>query len=160
MAGDHQLGWRERELPATGEQAMTDGLVYYALDATRKTQVLKIGHTTNLAQRMQALRQITMSAQTPIVLAVEEGSITLERARHDQFHEQRHHGEWFLYDGLLQKFLIEMEHPVSYLLDRPYLWPHAGGWASISTAAGQQRWPSAISTPYDGDDEDRPPVRF
>jgi hypothetical protein len=122
---------------------MIDGLVYYALDATRHAQYLKIGYTTGLKARMIALREITASGQQPIVLALEEGSLTLERERHGQFADLRSHGEWFRYTDALPEFVGSLEHPYSYLLDRPSLWPYAGGWGPLSTLAGGQKPPGA-----------------
>jgi hypothetical protein len=121
---------------------MTTGLVYYALDATRHAQYLKIGYTTSLKNRMLGLREIAASGQVPIVIALEEGAVERERERHIQFSDLRSHGEWFHYIGDLQEFVKSLEHPYSYLLDRPQLWPYAGGWGPLSTNAGGQKPPT------------------
>ena len=117
----------------------TTGLIYHVLDATRQTQYIKIGFTTNLRDRLTALAGITASGQMPLVLALEEGTVALERQRHHQFALMRSHGEWFIYTEEIHKFLGEMEHPFGYLLDRPHLWPASGGWGPLGPAAKGQR---------------------
>lgn len=128
---------------------MPTGLVYYALDATRRTQYLKIGYSTNLRGRILGLREISASGQSPIVLAVEEGDLALERERHEQFAAVRSHGEWFHYIDALREFVTNLDHPHAYLLDRPHLWPYAGGWGPLSTSAGGQKSAKAIEEEYD-----------
>jgi hypothetical protein len=117
------------------------GLVYYVLDATRLAQYLKIGFTTDLRKRVTELQGITGCAQPPLVLAVEEGSLTLERERHHEYAELRSHGEWFQYEDPLRKYVSTLEHPFAYLLDRPHLWRWTGGWGPFSMqASGQKPW--------------------
>lgn len=115
------------------------GLVYYVLDATRRVQYLKIGYTANLSSRVKELAGISTSRQPPLVLALEEGSLAIERERHEKFAELRSHGEWFRYVDPLKDFVAEMEHPFAYLLDRPYLWRWAGGWGPLGSQAAAQR---------------------
>lgn len=112
-----------------------EGLIYYALDANRQEQYLKIGWSARLRQRMTDLRGLTTSGQVPVVLALEEGSIQQEQERHRQFMALRSHGEWFRYENDLAKFVAQMEHPFSYLLDRPRLWEFADGWGPIAPAS-------------------------
>jgi hypothetical protein len=111
------------------------GLVYYAMDATRRALYLKIGYTTDLRNRVANLRGTTGSGQVPLIVALEEGSMALERERHDQFAGLRSHGEWFLYEGDLRDHIAVMDHPFAYLLDRPKLWSYAPGWGPLSVAA-------------------------
>ena len=140
---------------------MTAGLVYYVLDANRREQFLKIGHTKNLKQRIVDLRGISTSGQCPTVLALEDGGFPLERERHEQFATLRSHGEWFRYAPPLADHVAALEHPMSYLLDRPYLWQWTGGWGPLGPTAGGQK-------PFDppvqpGEDEQYarlPPVDF
>ena len=140
---------------------MSSGLVYYALDATRTRQYVKIGYSTALGARMIALRQVTASAQTPLVLALEEGSVATERQRHHQFGSLRSHGEWFSYEDELRKFLADMEHPVAYLFDRPHLWVYAASWGPFSPPFSQQRVPGEGSPiPEDETPPIYEPVKF
>lgn len=130
---------------------MTDGLIYYVLDATRQVQYLKIGFTTDLARRVIALRGISTSGQPPLVLALEEGDTRRERERHREFAELRSHGEWFRYEGVLVKFLAEMEHPFAYLLDRPHLWQYSGGWGPLEINAHRQKpWNGSLASLDEG----------
>lgn len=116
---------------------MTERLsvVYFALDAAvasgRVVPLVKIGVTTDLRQRMRDLAKQTMSGQSPIVLALEEGGLEYERELHRLFAEEREAGEWFRYSPTLQAYIQDLEHPVSFLLVRPLLrgavgrgWPH------------------------------------
>lgn len=112
----------------------SEGLIYFALDATRHQQYVKIGYTVNLRRRMGDLSLSASSGQTPIVLALESGGVSAERERHRQFASLRSHGEWFRYEGDLLKLLVEMEHPFSYLLDRPHLWRFAPGWGPLGSS--------------------------
>lgn len=114
------------------------GLIYYVLDATRLTQRVKIGTTTNLDQRMKALHRQTASRQDPIVLAVEAGGIAREHALHAQFSRFRLTGEWFRYEAELRDYIAGLDHPVAYLSDREELWHLAGGWNVVpfTTATG------------------------
>ena len=116
-----------------------EGLVYYVLDATRRALFVKIGFTTNLRRRLDALRGIATSGQVPIVLALEAGGVHLEKQRHNQFAALRSHGEWFRHEDPLRTFLAELEHPFAYLLDRPQLWCWTGGWGPLTNAAVAQR---------------------
>lgn len=61
-------------------------LVYYVRFGDR----VKIGYTSNLANRMQAIPHDE-------ILATESGTFAVEKARHIQFAELRITGEWFQY---------------------------------------------------------------
>lgn len=89
---DHHIRAQRRldELKAKLHLPDRTSLVYYAKTGDR----VKIGFTTNLAERMATL----MPEQ---LLAVERGDPKLERARHRQFADLRTTGEWFRYEGLL-----------------------------------------------------------
>jgi hypothetical protein len=113
---------------------MIDGLVYYALDATNADVQVKIGFTTDLRGRMSGLRVHTASHQVPIVLAVEAGSLQLERQRHEEFAEFRMTGEWFRYADRLVAHVAALDDPYEYLKARPELLQFAGGWRSLSPA--------------------------
>jgi hypothetical protein len=112
-------------------------LIYYVLDASRRTQRVKIGITTNLDQRLVALRAQTMSRQLPIVLALEEGNRTIEADRHREFMAARLSGEWFRYaiPSPLADWVASLENPIAFLSDREHLWPDAGGWANTPSPA-------------------------
>lgn len=114
------------------------GVVYFALDATRVTQFVKIGYTSGLVNRMQALKGMTGCGQTPIVLALEEGGHEREKQRHAEFAELRSHAEWFHYTGALKAAIAAMEHPFSYILDRPRVWKFCAGWGPLKPGAGTQ----------------------
>lgn len=125
---------------------MTEQLsvVYYALDATRTVQRLKIGYTGALRERMAALRGQTASGQVPLVLAVERGGADLEQRRHEQFADLRQYGEWFAYEGRLREFVAAMPHPVSVLLDDPELRVAvARNWPARENAL-VERWVSTV----------------
>ncbi|MEV5819274.1 GIY-YIG nuclease family protein [Micromonospora haikouensis] len=107
------------------------GLIYYALDATIEGVRVKIGFTTNLRQRMASLRRWVPSRQTPIVLAVEEGTRVLEGKRHAQFADLRIDGEWFQYADAMASFLAGLEKPYDVLSHRHDLRRFAGGWLSM-----------------------------
>lgn len=68
-------------------QRETTSVVYYIKFADR----VKIGFTTNLVKRLQAIPHDE-------VLATEPGLMDLERARHQQFSDLRVVGEWFKYE--------------------------------------------------------------
>lgn len=63
------------------------GLVYYIRFGDR----VKIGYTTNLKSRLRVLPHDE-------VLATEQGSMSVERARHATFDALRVTGEWFRYE--------------------------------------------------------------
>lgn len=117
---------------AVNAHSLTDGLIYYLLDASRAEQRLKIGYTQNLSDRLKALANETMSRQRPLVLALEAGGITLERERHDQFAALRVVGEWFRYEDPLRSFVAELPNPIGWMLDHPDLWIYAKGWQGIA----------------------------
>lgn len=135
----------------------TTGLVYYALDASRLAFYLKIGFTTNLAQRISALRATTTSGQVPLVIGLEEGDVEVERARHVEFCDLRSHGEWFRYEVTLQAHVATLEHPFSFVLDRPRVWQYAHGWGPIGTAASTIRPPLSDREPYHVAEDDEVP---
>ena len=136
------------------------GLVYYVLDATRLNLYLKIGYTTDLKGRVYALRDITASGQPPVVMAIEAGSLSVERQRHQEFGLLRSHGEWFCYDGDLRKAVAEMEHPASYLLDRPWLWRFSGGWGPLGANASRQIPGPASPAAEDPDEVEEQPTEY
>lgn len=68
-----------------------DSLVYYL----RFGPFVKIGTTTNLHQRMQAIPHDEL-------LATEPGGRDVERQRHAEFRALRHTGEWFHYRDALR----------------------------------------------------------
>lgn len=110
----------------------TDGLIYYVLDATRSEQRVKIGYTASLKQRLGALTLQTMSRQTPIVLALEEGGTLLETQRHEQFKHLWLIGEWHRFGADLDAFLADFPNPIGWLSDHPRLWLYADGWQSFN----------------------------
>ncbi|GAB2646229.1 hypothetical protein GCM10027169_12990 [Gordonia jinhuaensis] len=61
-----------------------DAVVYYIRFGNR----IKIGYSTNLAQRLRVIPHDE-------VLATEHGGAALERIRHTQFAAERVNGEWF-----------------------------------------------------------------
>lgn len=107
------------------------GLVYYALDAWSTGLVVKIGFTTNMRQRLVALRRFTASRQTPIVLAVEAGSLHLEEQRHVEFAGLRTSGEWFTYTPPLTDHIASLGHPYDLLSGQPDLHSFTDGWLSF-----------------------------
>jgi hypothetical protein len=54
----------------------------------RMDRLVKIGTSSNLGQRLTAINPQG-------VMAVEWGSYSLEKQRHDEFADLRSHGEWF-----------------------------------------------------------------
>lgn len=111
--------------------ASDDGLIYFVLDASRTSQRLKIGTTTNLKQRIDALRSQTMCAQQPLVLALEAGGLATEAKLHETFYKLRLSGEWFSYEGALKQYVAALDHPYSYVSDREELWYYARGWNGL-----------------------------
>lgn len=107
------------------------GLIYYALDASRTAQRLKIGTTINLKQRVEVLKSQTMSTQAPLVLAVEAGGLETEAKLHERFADTRLSGEWFSYEGALREYVAALEHPYAYISDREELWYYARGWCGL-----------------------------
>lgn len=103
------------------------GLVYYALDATRLHQRVKIGFSSKLEERLTALRMQTASRQRPILLAVEAGDMALETQRHAEFRDLRVAGEWFNYGMKLSSHIADLPNPHAFLADRPELWQYAKG---------------------------------
>lgn len=101
-------------------------VVYFALDATRVGQFVKIGYTAHLRERIASLRAQTASGQVPIVLALEEGGETREQELHERFKGQRMFGEWFTYTGELMAYIQTLENPVAFFLERPWLRLEAG----------------------------------
>lgn len=81
---------------AVSQRTLVDpkALVYYIRFGDR----IKIGTTTNLANRLTAL-------PFDEVLAVEPGSHFLERSRHKQFAHLRIKGEWFRAEDELLRFI-------------------------------------------------------
>lgn len=107
---------------------MTDTrLVYFALDATKDQQWVKIGVASSIRDRMQALRSQTVTGQTPIVLAVEAGGEAREAELHELFRRDRVRGEWFNYSVGLQQYIAGLDHPVVFLLNHPELIDAARG---------------------------------
>lgn len=133
------------------------GLVYYVLDATRLGMRLKVGTTTSLADRLKSLVSQTASRQVPIVLALEAGGQELEQQRHEQFADQRVHGEWFRPGGDLAEHIAGLPNPVGWLADRPDLWTYAGGWQGFRgwTRTYQPRQFDCAAAPDNGE-----PVQF
>jgi hypothetical protein len=70
-------------------------VVYYI----RAGSMVKIGTSTNLRRRMNAL-------STRTVIAVEPGDATVETERHEQFGALRRHGEWFEMDPALAAHIV------------------------------------------------------
>lgn len=107
------------------------GLIYYALDATGTRMRVKIGFTQDLRKRMTALRQSTMSRQSPIVLAVEPGTLNVETERHVEFAMLHVVGEWFRLEDPLTGHMKRLGDPFEYLLDHPDLIQFARGWCQL-----------------------------
>lgn len=80
----------------TGYETRTS-IVYYL----RFGNLVKIGTTTNLPQRMQAIPHDEL-------LATEPGNARLEHSRHSQFKNLRHKGEWFRYEEPLTTFIAKL----------------------------------------------------
>ena len=72
-------------------------VVYYL----RFDRLVKIGTTGNIHQRMTQI-------QNEGLLAVEYGSVTLERERHRQFTSSHYTGEWFTLDEALGAHIVEL----------------------------------------------------
>lgn len=79
------------------EPSPTMPVVYYM----RLNDLVKIGTTTNIAQRCE-------SVNTQGVIAIEWGSYRLERERHSQFADLHVHGEWFRLEGRLVDHVVEL----------------------------------------------------
>lgn len=82
-----------------------DSVVYYMRLGNR----VKIGVTSNLARRLEAVRPEEL-------LATEPGDRAIEQARHRQFADLRTHGEWFRLETPLAEFIealreVEAEAP-------------------------------------------------
>lgn len=108
------------------------GLVYYAADVTRWGTHIKIGHTQDLRQRIRQLGpQYTSSGQRPILVALEEGGLAVERERHQQFRAEHAYGEWFHPVGALADYLITLDKPDDFLRTHRHLWPCAQGWGPV-----------------------------
>ena len=78
----------DREPP---EQQWDEQVVYFAQGAI--SQLIKIGTTTNLKKRLQALR--TGSPEPLVLLGAIPGGDQEERELHQRFSSQRINGEWF-----------------------------------------------------------------
>src|ERR1700759_2933476 len=120
------------------------GLIYYVLDATRLGSMIKIGFTTNLNQRFEALASQTRSRQRPIVIGLHWGSIQRERELHARFSDHRAWGEWFfacrpLIGCPLQDHVGSLESPIAWLSEQPDMWRYAGGWQGFT---GWRSYPS------------------
>ncbi len=87
--------------------------------AARCGRYLKIGYTTNLAQRIRSLNSKTRGCQHPHNLAVGErailvgwldGNLWVERAIHQALSERRAHGDWYYRDDFLDQWANSLPH--------------------------------------------------
>lgn len=83
------------------------GWIYYALGASAREQLVKVGFATDVRRRMNALRRHSPAPgrQIPTVLAVELGTLADEADRHTRWAGLRVHGEWFRYEGDLRRYI-------------------------------------------------------
>lgn len=93
-------------------------VVYYMRIGNR----VKIGTTANLKQRLADINPEEL-------MAVEPGSVRLERMRHREFGHLRTHGEWFRYRGMLVEHIAMMQRagqkpPESSMVDTAALAEH------------------------------------
>src|ERR1035437_6515754 len=89
----------------------------YFISAAR-SQMVKIGKTTNVSNRLCNLR--TFSPEPLVLLGLMAGGIEEERALHKRFKPFRKHGEWFDIKGEVAQFLKELP-PISedqYMLEK------------------------------------------
>lgn len=85
-------------------QEILPGVVYFIADA--KSKMVKIGYTTNIANR---LSQLQVSHHSKLeVLATIPGDENLESQLHRQFKKQRAEGEWFRVDTELAGYINEI----------------------------------------------------
>ena len=69
--------------------------------------LIKIGISTNLTSRIRAIRN---SSPVPLELlaTMERASSALEGIVHSRFGELRRHGEWFVDDGSIRRYIKSM----------------------------------------------------
>lgn len=93
------LAWDNKDLPRTG--------VYFIQPSAGG--LIKIGYTDDIHKRF---RQIQYQCPVPLkVLGVIPGDTLLEISFHMDFIQERHHGEWFLPQGRVKEFLLELGLP-------------------------------------------------
>ncbi|MGD9850157.1 MAG: GIY-YIG nuclease family protein [Nitrospirales bacterium] len=91
--------WDHEDLPRAG--------VYFIQPSAGG--LIKIGYTDDIYKRF---RQIQYQCPVPLkVLGVIPGDTILEISFHMDFIEERHHGEWFLPQGRVKEFLLELGLP-------------------------------------------------
>lgn len=118
-----------------------EGWIYYALSATPTEQLVKIGFTVNMRGRMMGLRHQAPAPgrQTPIVLAVEAGTLLDEAKRHALWADYRVRGEWFRYEDALRLHIASLPALVeeAFELSRPAAREHRNS-GSAETASDEK----------------------